>query len=279
MSIRSPRRIRQPARGSLHPQPESPHACCPRPPSRPVPGAALLRLILRIERFQEWVFEEVLPSIRRTGAYALPSAEPTPVNLLAALGDPDQVLALLAHHARATLAARAVAEAERLGRLAAEEDAAIANEDFLQASRALTVVTTKQEVTSAELARKTDRVEALQPKALAYDAMSASRGSDCVSDVAKDLRMLPTRLFERLDEMGWIMRRNRGGAMASDTRKGAWVGADLGLRKEYVEHANETVSTPIGLVTRRQVLITAKGKERLELLLAQGSLALRSSRG
>jgi hypothetical protein len=173
----------------------------------------------------------------------------------------------------------AKAEAERQGRLVAEEDAAVANQDFLQASRALTVVTTRHEVASAELARKTDRVEALQPKALAYDAMSASRGSDCLSDVAKDLRMLPCRLFERLDDMGWIMRRNRGGAMASDNRKGAWIGADLGLRKEYVEHASPTVPGPHGLVTRRQVMITAKGKARLEMLLAQGSLALRSSRG
>lgn len=67
----------------------------------------------RIERFQDWVFEDVLPSIRRTRSYTLPAAQPQPVSLLDALRDPEQVIALLAHHAQATLAARAELSAER----------------------------------------------------------------------------------------------------------------------------------------------------------------------
>ncbi|MCF4127914.1 hypothetical protein [Methylobacterium sp. SyP6R] len=72
-------------------------------------------MIERIERFQDWVSEEVLPSIRRTGSYALMTA-PEPVvgpDPLALLDDPDVLRGLLGRYTEKV-------KEERAGRLAAE---------------------------------------------------------------------------------------------------------------------------------------------------------------
>lgn len=49
-----------------------------------MPESDVYRLIVKsekpeAERFEKWVFEDVLPSIRQTGGYALPKAHPAPV--------------------------------------------------------------------------------------------------------------------------------------------------------------------------------------------------------
>ncbi|WP_006788255.1 Bro-N domain-containing protein [Thiorhodospira sibirica] len=54
-----------------------------------IPESDVYRLILRsklpsAERFQDWVTEEVLPTIRQTGAYHSPTADPLPADLLRA---------------------------------------------------------------------------------------------------------------------------------------------------------------------------------------------------
>jgi hypothetical protein len=64
-----------------------------------IPEADVYRLAMRsqldsAERFQDWVMEEVLPSIRRTGSYAIPTAPPVP------LPARDQLLAELHRAAR-----------------------------------------------------------------------------------------------------------------------------------------------------------------------------------
>ena len=46
------------------------------------------------ERFQDWLFGEVLPSIRKTGGYGAPSIQTL-------MNDPDALLQLAAHHAAA----------------------------------------------------------------------------------------------------------------------------------------------------------------------------------
>ncbi len=81
----------------------------------------------RIERFKDWVVEEVLPSIRETGSYALPSA-PQPVDPLALLDDPDVLRSLLGRYAEK-------AAVERQGRLVAEAavEAARPAVDFVEA--------------------------------------------------------------------------------------------------------------------------------------------------
>lgn len=48
--------------------------------------------VARIERFQDWVAEEVLPSIRRTGSYTVPAAAP-PVPVID-VRDPAQLTAI-----------------------------------------------------------------------------------------------------------------------------------------------------------------------------------------
>jgi len=69
----------------------------------------------RIVRFQRWVNHEVLPAIRRTGSYALPSAPavtaPTPFDAMAFYQNPDNMLALAAHYAQRTKIAEAAVEA------------------------------------------------------------------------------------------------------------------------------------------------------------------------
>lgn len=78
-----------------------------KPSARAMPG-----MVERIERFQDWVTEEVLPSIRRTGSYALPTA-PQPVDPIALLEDPAILRSLLGRYAERV-------EQERQGRIAAE---------------------------------------------------------------------------------------------------------------------------------------------------------------
>lgn len=83
-----------------------------KPTAKAMPG-----MIERIERFQDWVTEEVLSSIRRTGSYTAPGAPvPQPVDPLALLEDPAVLRGLLGRY---TL----IVEQERNGRLAAEAEA------------------------------------------------------------------------------------------------------------------------------------------------------------
>lgn len=62
----------------------------------------------RVVRFQRWVNHEVLPSIRRTGSYALPAApQPSPVSNVAAmlevLKNPATALEIIGHYATENL--------------------------------------------------------------------------------------------------------------------------------------------------------------------------------
>lgn len=62
-----------------------------------IPRADVLRLIMKsklpaAEAFEKWVFEEVLPSIQKTGAYLTPQAT---MNLLQ---DPKTLMVLLTNH-------------------------------------------------------------------------------------------------------------------------------------------------------------------------------------
>lgn len=62
--------------------------------------ADLLRLIIRshlpsAQKFEEWVFEEVLPSIRKTGSYTAPTAQPTAKPKQLRIKQPSQVKELL----------------------------------------------------------------------------------------------------------------------------------------------------------------------------------------
>lgn len=84
-----------------------------KPSAKAMPG-----MVERIERFQDWVTEEVLPSIRRTGAYALPAApQPLPVSNVAAmyefLRNPANAIELIGHYATENLSLKGQVEEAR----------------------------------------------------------------------------------------------------------------------------------------------------------------------
>lgn len=67
----------------------------------------------KIVRFQRWATHDVIPSIRRTGSYTLPAAQPQPAADIDAWLDPERAMMIIAHHAKATLVARAALAAEQ----------------------------------------------------------------------------------------------------------------------------------------------------------------------
>lgn len=172
-------------------------------------------------------------------------------------------------------ALRATAEAERLGRIEAEGTAAEANQDFLDTARALTIVTTRAAVTETRLAQQTDRVEALQPKAIAYERLAGGRDSKLISIYAKELKIQQKRLFEILDDKGWIFQRT---SRELRGRKGPWLASSFGIDRGFVEMPTESREVAGLVVSSGQLKITAKGQRIIDAQLAQGSLNLRPRR-
>ncbi|WP_409566510.1 phage antirepressor KilAC domain-containing protein [Methylobacterium sp. E-065] len=145
----------------------------------------------------------------------------------------------------------------------------------MQTARALTVVTHRAEATAAELAENRQRVEVLQPRAVAYDILSAAKEPKLISLYAKDIGVPQRRLFAMLDRWDWIFQRT---SREMKVRKGPWVGGYRGLKLGYVEHDTDIVDNGVRVVEARQVMITAKGQRVIENLLAQGKLPLNGPR-
>lgn len=145
----------------------------------------------RIERFQRWVTHDVLPSIRRTGSYAAPGAPSTAVGLLEALRDPEQVLALIAHHAQQTLAARAETEAERLAH-------AQTHEHLEDTSRQLDAASRRAENTGRALVVATQRIAAQEPVVERHRRMCEADGAVSVTDAANVMGVPRSELYEFL---------------------------------------------------------------------------------
>lgn len=137
----------------------------------------------RIERFQDWVTGEVLPQIRRTGAYAPRAAAPAAgvSGMLEALKDPSTVLALIAHHAQETLAARAEAEE-------AKAEASV----------------TRQALVVAEKA-----VEEAAPKARFYDRFASADGLYGLQNAARVFGEPPNGFCEWLRSEGILFKQGR----------------------------------------------------------------------
>lgn len=183
-----------------------------------VSEAGLYTLILRCRgattpgtvphRFRRYVTGEVLPAIRRTGSYAPAGAQPVPAtNLLALFGDPEQVLALVAHHAQQTIAARAEAEAERQAH-------AETHQHLEDASRALTRTGRELVVAQEEIAEQAPLVAAMR------------RFRD--TGRAENLRTLP-RILEAGEKEVFAWLKERGFLF----KQGGWLQprADLRLRR------------------------------------------------
>lgn len=158
------------------------------------------------ERFQDWIVEDVLPSIRKTGSYS------AAIDPMQALNDPATMRGLL--------------------------------------------LTYTEKVIALE-----QKVETLQPKATALDRLSASEGSQCITDAAKALKVGPREFFKKLHQIGWIYKRVGGKN---------WLGYDDKIKRGYVEHKITTVSRSDGSEKSvEQVLLTPKGIARLSLLLTR----------
>lgn len=210
-------------------------------------------------RFRRFVTAEVLPEIRRKGSYGVPDLDDNQTLRRMLVSKLDEVDAL-----------RAIADAERQGRIEAEGVAAEANEDFLQTARALTIVTTRAAATETQLAAQTDRVEALQPKAAVYDRIAGARESKTVRDYAADSKAQESRVFDLLDRWGWIYRKE---SRELGARKGPWRVSAEGRRLGYVEHAMGDATTADGRhVETKQLMITPKGQAVLDRQVAQGRL-------
>lgn len=214
---------------------------------------------LRISKFQRWVTHEVLPSIHRTGAYAVPSAPaPTAVNLIEALRDPATVLALLAHHAGETLSARAETQAEREAH--SETHAALEDE-----ARLRRIESARAETNGRALVVVQAQVKELAPLAQAYREVLDAEGGLCVTDTANILGVPRGRLFAFMRDKG-----------SDDAPLEPWLYVRPGQAHEHAYrprlHRGEMIHRvyPIRHNTRPvelkpQPLVTMRGLDRLRV--------------
>ncbi|WP_025103965.1 phage antirepressor [Microbacterium paraoxydans] len=160
-------------------------------------------------RFRWWVTHEVIPAIRRTGAYAVET--------------PEQLMA------------RAVVQAQEI------------------------------------IARKDEQIAALAPMAEAWEEIADAGTDYAVRDVAPMLSRAgietgPQRLFEKLHELGWIYR----------GEKGRWApyarAVDAGYLKVRAMPPYRDHDTGDLVPSAPQVRITPKGIERLRVRLGAGAL-------
>ncbi len=105
------------------------------------------------------------------------------------------------------------------------------------------------------------KVDVLEPKAEALDRLSASEGSQCITDAAKALKIQPKSFFQKLQQIKWIYKRAGGKN---------WLGYQDKIQAGYIEHKITTVSRSDGSEKSvEQALLTPKGVARLSLLLTR----------
>lgn len=188
---------------------------------------------------------------------APPAQAPAAVDPRQFLADPRNLMMLLGDYARAL-------DAERASHCDTSQQ-------LDNTSRALTVQTNLTRALDRDLGAARGRIEAIQPKALAFDRLASTSGSSLISDVAKDLGLNPGKLFAFLDTQstdptspGWIYRRKEGGD---------WICAQRAIDLGLVEQVIEEVTLPDGRnVTRRQARVTDKGRARLSEILSHGRI-------
>lgn len=188
-------------------------------------------------RFQRWVTHEVLPSIRRTGGYMTAAPDETP----------DQLMA------RALLVAQEALQ--RRDAVIAEQAAAIEERDRSIALQ------------DAVIARTEAQVEAMAPKALFADAMTASDRTYLIGEAAKIIRqngidMGQNRLFRILRD-DWGLLGRRGCNWNLPTQRAM----DMGLF-----HVKETIITHSDghTTVSRTSKLTGKGLQYVVTRLAKG---------
>lgn len=161
-------------------------------------------------QFRWWITHEVIPSIRRTGAYAVPET-------------------------REQLLARAVIEA------------------------------------NAAISEAHQQIEALTPRAEAWDELASAEGDFEVADAAKILARAGIetgrqRLFAQLADLGWIFRGPQGKWKARQTA----VNSGYLTEKPQSHHHPRTGDL---VLDPPQVRVTVRGLERLRIRLGSLDLA------
>lgn len=202
----------------------------------------VLRLIVgsnlpAAQRFERWVFEEVLPSIRKRGAYIagqekVATGEMSPAELMA----------------RALKAAEATIREAEAARLRAE-----AKVGELEAT-----VVAKDEV-----------IERQVPKVLVADRIANTAGTITISEAAKVLGVRPiAALFSWMDNHDWIYSRGKS------PKRRRWLANNKVEAKGWLKSVSVAIN-PEGDLTRdpelaTQARVTPAGLIRLAILLPAG---------
>ena len=209
-----------------------------------IPDSDVYRLATRSHlpsaaRFEKWVMEEVLPSIRKTGSYTHPKApQPEPVTVEALLRDTASL-----HRLLLGMTEQAIALKEEVISVKAEN------------------VSVKAENASVKAENNTIRVrvEELKPQAEALDRIATSNGSLCLIDAAKTLQVRPGDLIAYLLQHRWIYRRQgRGRLIAYQTH----------ITRGDLEHKVTTITNADGSEKIvEQARVTPQGLAKLAKLL------------
>jgi anti-repressor protein len=100
------------------------------------------------------------------------------------------------------------------------------------------------------------QVTTLAPKAAGLDRLAGTGGTYCITDAAKSLGIPPKRLFETLEEKGWIYRRG-----------GEWLPMQSKQNLGLMDCKVVSFQASDGTRSTTQARVTAKGLARLSELL------------
>lgn len=101
----------------------------------------------------------------------------------------------------------------------------------------------------------------MTPKVEALDRISTANGSLCITDAAKSLQVQPKKLFQLMNQKGWIYRR---------TGKASWIAHQEKIKQLLLEHKITTVERDDGTEKiTEQVRVTPKGMTKLALLVKE----------